>query len=145
MKTFVTFHALALCAALGAIQPLQAAASTTAVCPSQDFENFLQHFANDISVQKAFVSTPLQSDFIDPEAEPEPRQVSRRLDKAQLDFPLMPSEQQQRNQGLTLNKTLQDPKHASITLRKADTGYQLSLFFKREACWMLYRIQDDSL
>lgn len=114
-------------------------------CPAQDFDGFLKRFSNDIEIQKTFVSTPLLSEFIDPEAQPEPRPVSQRLDKTQLTFPLMPSEDQQREQGLTLDKQITGPDQALIKLTKADTGYQLSLFFKREACWKLYRIQDDSL
>ncbi|MGX0954783.1 hypothetical protein AB7M18_000911 [Pseudomonas viridiflava] len=119
--------------------------ASVAACPAQDFDGFLKRFANDIEVQKAFVSTPLQSEYIDPEAQPEPRPVSELLDRSQLQFPLMPSYQQQHDQGLTLVKQLKGPDQAVIKLSKADTGYQLSLFFKREACWMLYRIQDESL
>lgn len=122
--------------------PAQASA---AACPAQDFDGFLKRFANDIEIQKAFVSTPLQSEYIDPEAQPEPSPVSELLDKSQLKFPLMPSDQQQHDQGLTLAKRLKGPDQAVIKLTKADTGYQLSLFFKREVCWMLYRIQDESL
>ncbi|WP_109511755.1 hypothetical protein [Pseudomonas ovata] len=132
--------------------PLSFAAGTpppssagVALCPSQNFDGFLERFANDVAVQKAFVSTPLRNEFIDPEAQPEPRPVSELLDKARLEFPLMPSEKQQRDEGLTLEKKLTAPDQAMIRLTKADTGYQRSLFFKREACWRLYRIQDDSL
>lgn len=116
-----------------------------AACPAQDFDDFLKRFANDIELQKAFVSTPLQSEYIDPEAQPEPRPVSKLLDKSQLQFPLMPGDQQQHDQGLTLAKRLKGSDQAVIKLTEADTGYQLSLFFKREACWRLYRIQDESL
>ncbi|WP_095093699.1 hypothetical protein [Pseudomonas sp. Irchel 3A5] len=123
----------------------QSPTASVATCPAQDFDGFLKRFANDIEVQKAFVSTPLQSEYIDPEAQPEPRPVSELLYKSQLQFPLMPSDQQQHDQGLTLAKRLKRPDQAVIKLTKADTGYQLSLFFKREACWMLYRIQDESL
>lgn len=158
MNTFTpwrTCTARALVTALIALQlPFAVAANTQAqaispepepVCPSQDFDRFLQRFANDVEEQKAFVITPLQNGFIDPEAQPEPRQVSQLLDKAQLDFPLMPDDKQQRAQGLTLTRQLTGTDRAMIKLTKADTDYQRSLFFKREACWMLYRIQDDSL
>ncbi|WP_201002246.1 hypothetical protein [Pseudomonas cichorii] len=121
------------------------APENVAACPAQDFDSFLKRFANDIEVQKTFVSTPLQSEYIDPEAQPEPRPVSELLDKSQLKFPLMPSDQQQHDQGLTLAQQPNGPDQAVIKLTKADTGYQLSLFFKREACWMLYRIKDESL
>ena len=130
-------------ASLAAASQTSTASVTT--CPAQDFDGFLKRFANDIEVQKTFVSTPLQSEFIDPEAQPEPRPVSELLDKSHLRFPLMPSDQQQRDQGLTLAKQLKGPDQAMIKLTKADTGYQLSLYFKREACWVLYRIQDESL
>ncbi|GAB7533353.1 hypothetical protein PS3A_57690 [Pseudomonas sp. 3A(2025)] len=158
MNTSMTLRrcmARALITSLIALQlPLAVAASTQTqatssepepVCPSQDFDRFAQRFANDIDVQKSFVSTPLQNTFIDPEAQPEPRQVSQRLEKAQLNFPLMPDDQQQHAQGLTLTKQLTGTDRAMIKLTKADTDYQRSLFFKREACWLLYRIQDDSL
>lgn len=158
MNTFTTLRpgmACALMTALVVLQlPLAVAGNMPAqatspepepVCPSQDFTRFVQRFADDIDVQKSFVSTPLQNTFIDPEAQPEPRQVSQLLDKARLDFPLIPDDQQQRAQNLTLTQQLTGTDRAMIKLTKADTGYQRSLFFKREACWLLYRIQDDSL
>jgi hypothetical protein len=144
MKTSGAIAAQIVLAALIAL-PLTPASAATVACPAQDFDSFLKHFANDIAVQKAFVSIPLQSDSIDPEAEPEPAPVSRQLDKAQIQFPLMPNEQQQRKQGLSLSKTASSADQVTLKLTKADTDYQLSLFFRHQDCWMLYRIKDDSL
>jgi hypothetical protein len=144
MKTPGTVFAQILLSALIAL-PLTPASAAQVACPAQDFDSFFKHFANDVAVQKAFVSVPLQSDSIDPEAEPEPAPVSRQLDKAQIAFPLLPNEQQQRKQGLSLSKTVSATDQVSIKLSKADTDYQLTLFFRHEDCWMLYRIKDDSL
>ena len=144
MTTFGTLQASVLLALLIAL-PLTPALAATAACPAEDFDSFLHHFANEIAVQKAFVSVPLQSDSIDPEAEPEPAPVSRMLDKSELQFPLMPSEQQQLKQGLSLSKTVIDPQQVKVKLTKADTDYQVSFFFRRQGCWTLYRMQDDSL
>ncbi|MBD8572870.1 hypothetical protein IFR09_00855 [Pseudomonas syringae] len=140
LATATLYIPIALAADLQTASP-----ASVAACPSQRFDVFLERFANDTAVQKAFVKTPLRSEFIDPDAQPEPSPVSELLDKAQLTFPLMPSEQQQREQGLTRDEQLSAPDQAMVRLTKADTGYQRSLFFKREACWVLYRIQDDSL
>lgn len=144
MMTFRILQARTLLALLIAL-PLPPAVAATATCPAEDFDRFLHHFANEVAVQQAFVSTPLQSDSIDPDAEPEPAPISRMLDKSDLQFPLMPSEQQQLNQGLSLTKTVIDPQQVQVKLTKADTDYQVSFFFRRQGCWTLYRMQDDSL
>jgi hypothetical protein len=123
--------------------PLAVAATTD--CPAQDFDDFLHHFANDVAVQEAFVSVPLQSDYIDADSEPEPSRVSRQLSREQIEFPVMPDEALQRDQGLELSKQVIDPTQVIIKLTREDTDYQLSLYFRKEACWVLYRVQDDSL
>lgn len=118
------------------VQSLPAMAAASPACPAQGFDSFLHRFANDIAIQKAFVSDPLQSDTV--------QQVSQQLEKAQLSFPLMPNEQQQAQQGLSLSKAVVGPKEVMVQLTKANTDHPLSLFFRKEDCWTLYRIQNDA-
>jgi len=145
------FPISALCLALVACNNpapgLQTADHSSAVtCPSQDFNTFLQAFANDVRLQKAFVADPLQSDFVDAKAEPEPRPVTRMLTASQLRFPLMPDAKQQMHHGLKAQQIVQNTSQASVKLAKEDTDYQMTFFFKRTSnCWQLYRVQDDSL
>lgn len=99
----------------------------------------------DLQVQKAQVSLPLQRESVDPNAEPEPRPISKMLTQAELKFPLMPSPQQQAKDGLQLSKIATDPTHMEVKLVKPDTDYQLTFFFQNDGCWKLYRIRNDSL
>lgn len=119
-------------------------AKAAIACPSQDFDAFLKAFADDVEVQKAHTQRPLQSDSVDPNADPEPKQVTAMLDGDALQFPVMPSTQTQHNDGLILSQTeLNGDKQ--VMLAKPDTDYQLSFFFRKGECWSLYRKRDDSL
>ena len=135
---------LAACkASTGADAP--EAASPTVACPSQDFRTFLTAFANEPGVQEAFTRRPLQSDYVDAAANPEPRRVHRTLDGADLQFPVMPSLQRQQQRGLEMRLTPNGDDKVEVVLVKPDTDDQTAYFFIREGCWKLDRIRDDSL
>lgn len=121
------------------------APSIASSCPTQDFDKFLSAFMSDLQVQKAQTALPLQSEAVDPNAEPEPKPVTKMLTEAELKFPLMPPPQQQAQDGLQLSKTITDSTHIEVKLAKPDTDYQLIFFFQNEGCWKLYRIRNDSL
>ena len=114
-------------------------------CPSQDFRTFLTAFANDPGVQEAFTRRPLQSDYMDAAADPEPRRVLRTLDGADLRFPVMPSLQRQEQEGLEMRWTAKGDDKAEVVVFQPDTDYQTVFFFIRKGCWTLDRIRDDSL
>ena len=114
-------------------------------CPTQAFDTFLTAFANDVAIQKAFVTQPLQSESIDALAEPEPRPVTRMLSFDELHFPLMPNLQRQALDGLQLVKTISGNGEMEVKLVKPDTDYQVLFFFRNDGCWKLYRMRDDSL
>lgn len=114
-------------------------------CPSQDFELFLKSFIDSVEVQKSFTATPLESVTIDALAEPEPVEVKKMLGASELRFPLIPSPDQQANEGLISRISNSDKKKVEVILHKPDTDYQVSFFFRQESCWKLYRVKDYSL
>ncbi|MFC5740019.1 hypothetical protein [Dyella tabacisoli] len=126
-------------------RPNEQTTSAALSCPAQEFDKFLVAFANDVEIQKAFVTQPLQSESVDASAEPEPKPVTKMLSTAELHFPLMPSSQQQASDGVKLSQTSLDSKDMEVKLVKEDTDYQMLFFFKNDGCWKLYRIRDDSL
>lgn len=120
--------------------------STDAVkCPSQNFEIFLASFIDSVDVQKSFTTTPLESVTIDALAEPEPAEVKKMLGASELNFPLIPSPDQQANDGLVSRISSSGKKNAEVILHKPDADYQMSFFFRQESCWKLYRVKDYSL
>jgi hypothetical protein len=131
-------------------QAAPAAAGTVAAhpatqCPAVTFDGFLPLFENDIAIQKAYVTDPLQSDSVDANAEPEPKPVSKMLSHADVTFPVMPSQADQAKSGLATTRTDNSPTEIAIKLAKPDTDYQMSFFFRKDDCWHLYRVKDDSL
>lgn len=130
--------------------PAAAASSPTAAtsvpnCPAEAFDRFLPLFENDVAVQKAYVTDPLQSDSVDPNADPEPKPDSKSIPRAEVAFPVMPSQAQQTKDGLIATQTTGGPTEISVKLVKPDTDYHVTFFFRKNDCWRLYRIKDDSL
>lgn len=123
----------------------QAAAPPAAHCPADAFDRFLPIFENDLAIQKAYVTDPLQNDSVDPNADPEPKPVSKSIPRAEVAFPVMPSQAQQTKDGLVATQTADGPTEISLKLVKPDTDYQMTFFFRKDECWHLYRIKDDSL
>lgn len=149
---------LAVIALLGACKatpqqnlPVAPAASTpaptsaTLACPSPSFEGFLKVFINDVEAQREFSSRPLESQVVDVTAEPEPALITKMLAAADLQFPLIPSEQQQAKEGLTMRQSVLENGDTKVTLAKEDTDYQMSFYFRKNQCWQLYRIRNESL
>lgn len=130
--------------------PAAATSSATATasvprCPAEAFDRFLPLFENDVAVQKAYVTDPLQSDSVDPNADPEPKPVSKSIPRAEVVFPVMPSQAQQTKDGLVATQTAGGPTEVFVKLVRPDTDYQMTFFFRKDDCWHLYRVKDDSL
>lgn len=119
--------------------------SVTLACPSSNFDGFLKVFISDLEAQKEFSANPLENQTVDATAEPEPALVTKMLTATELKFPLIPSEQQQANQGLKMRQSALENGDIKVTLAKEDTDYQMSFYFKKEVCWKLIRIRNDSL
>lgn len=122
-----------------------ASVSAALACPSPSFDGFLKAFIESVEVQKTFSAEPLESQAADATAEPEPALVTRMLTAAELQFPLIPGEQQQAKEDLTMRQSTLENGDIKVTLAKEDTDYQMSFYFKKGPCWKLVRIRDDSL
>lgn len=125
--------------------PTPVPTSAALACPSPSFDGFLKAFIGSVEVQKAFSGEPLESQIVDAAAEPEPALVTKMLTVTELKFPLIPSEQQQASEGLKMRQSALENGDIKVTLAKEDTDYQMSFYFKKEACWKLIRIRNDSL
>lgn len=67
------------------------------------------------------------------------------LTATELKFPLIPSERQQTSEGLKMRQSALENGDIKVTLAKEDTDYQMSFYFKKEECWKLIRIRNESL
>jgi hypothetical protein len=123
----------------------RAYSAATQACPAEDFEHFLAAFAGNVSIQKAFTARPLRSDSIDASADPEPRPVTRMLNDADIDFPVIVDLRQLRDEGATVRTSATSATEMKVTIFKQDTDLQMSFYFRKNGCWQLYRLQDDSL
>jgi len=128
-----------------AASPTPASTSTMPVCPSLNFDSFLKAFVDDVELQKAFTAEPLESQTIDAMAEPEPALVTKVKTATELEFPLIPSGQKQAGEGLKMRQSLLENGDIKVTLAKEDTDYQMSFYFKKNGCWKLIRMRNDSL
>lgn len=75
-----------------------------------------------------------------PRADEDLRVVPERL-QARLKFPLFPSPEERRRQGLKVDTKDLD---GVIRLTKPDTGVLVQYLFKKGDCWKLVAIEDSS-
>lgn len=114
-------------------------------CPAADFPIFIRVFSSDINVQKMFTRYPLRKQWLDPDAEPEPKKIIQNLGRHQISFPILPLRAERVRRSLEIRIDDVTASKAKITLFKLDTGYQVSYFFEKSSCWRLIRIEDWSL
>lgn len=114
-------------------------------CPSQEFAGFLNAFAENVEIQKAFTKFPLKRQQLDLEAEPEPKPVLRLLSRSQVKFPIIPNAAERKTKSLNFRVDELNARRAKVILVKSDTDYQVSYFFRKNSCWKLEHIEDWSL
>lgn len=113
-------------------------------CPSQDLKSFVDAFAQDPALQKAFSADTVDTAFIDWNAQPEPAESSAPLPREKLHFPVMPNRAQQAKEGLQYREISADDKSATIVLEVPDTDAQLRYTFRHDQCWTLVKIVDPA-
>jgi hypothetical protein len=105
-------------------------------CPYPDFDAFLKHFGNEIT---------LQDSYIDAEAEPEPRKVESRLALADVEWAVMPDPAALAGQGRELQvNTLADGQR-QVQIRTPDSSDQQTYTFAQAPCWTLVKREDESI
>ncbi|MFY0581022.1 hypothetical protein ACN28S_48325 [Cystobacter fuscus] len=62
-----------------------------------------------------------------------------------MKFPVLPSQSERKAKSLELRVNPPASGHAELVLWQPDTDYQVSYFFRKNACWELERIEDRSL
>jgi hypothetical protein len=112
-------------------------------CPSRDFADFLGVYSEDVEVQKHFTTFPLSTQELDREGELEP--IERALTADLVIFPVIPPENERRQQALMLSVDEISEQYARVRLFKEDTDYLVFYVFSKAECWRLERIEDRSL
>lgn len=115
------------------------------VCPATDFARFIDAYANDIAIQKAFTSDLIRKQHLDLTAEPEPKMVSELLHRDVIRFPILPLRAERTRRALKMRFGNVNARSAKFVLFKPDTDEQVEFFFQKNRCWILMRIDDTSL
>jgi disulfide oxidoreductase YuzD len=115
-------------------------------CPSQNFNEFLRVYIDNISVQKVFVIDPLNIMVLYPDDESEPKQIVKKVNKKDLKFPLIMNATDQKKNGLVQKVEKLSQSQIKLILSKPDTGWLTMYFFRyKDSCWKLEKIDDESM
>lgn len=126
-----------------AIQPAPVPASSE--CPYPDFDAFLKHFGNEITLQEKATADPLLDSYIDAEAEPEPRKVESRLALADVEWPVMPDPAALAGQGREMQVSTLADGQRQVQIRTPDSSDQQTYTFTQAPCWALVKREDESI
>ena len=107
-------------------------------CPSQDFQEFLEIFAEDEAVQRAFTKTPLIVRYAERRSEPDVIDVMYTRDYDRIKFPVF----LQRGNPIMILEV--SDRHAEVKIGP-DSGYLVYYSFSRDTCWRLVFINDTSM
>jgi hypothetical protein len=151
------FAALGLALTLSACKPQQGDPTATAfptptpaatpaapACPDADFDSFLKRFSADIAVQERATADPLTMIRLDPDAQPEPKPVSREVPLAQVELPVIPNLDAARSGGREVVVS-ENADGRQVRVRTEDTGDQQVYHFTQRPCWTLVKVDDQSL
>ena len=118
---------------------------TSDFCAADKFAEFSRLFAEDADFQRKHTDVFIEKQAIDVAAEPEPKTIRYRLSRDKLKFPVLPLKGERDGKALQMLIESVESDGARVKLYKPETDYQIHYFFKRNTCWTLIRIQDDSL
>jgi len=130
-----------------ASRPSTSAAAPVAAaprCPDADFDSFLKRFSADITVQEKATANPLTMIRLDPDAQPEPKQVNREVPLSGVEWPVIPHLDAARGGGLEVVVS-KNAAGRQVLVRTADTGDQRIYHFVQRPCWTLVKVDDQSL
>lgn len=114
-------------------------------CPYAEFEGFLKHFGNEITLQEKATADPLLDGYIDAEAEPEPRRVESRLALADVEWPVMPDPAALAGQGREMQISVLADGQRQVQIRTPDSSDQQTYTFAQAPCWTLVKREDESI
>ncbi|HEL3783575.1 TPA: hypothetical protein UM046_001331 [Stenotrophomonas maltophilia] len=114
-------------------------------CPYPEFDAFLKHFGNEITLQEKATADPLLDSYIDAEAEPEPRKVESRLALADVEWPVMPDPAALAGQGREMQVSTLADGQRQVQIRTPDSSDQQTYTFAQSPCWMLVKREDESI
>ena len=129
----------------GDAAPSAATGSGSTPCPHAEFAAFLQHFSTEIAWQARAVADPLVTEHVDAGAEPEPVTVVRRVPLAEVAWPVMPDPATLSRTRRILESTAQSDGSMQVQVRATDTSDQQTYTFRRQPCWQLVRVVDESI
>lgn len=145
--------ALLLAACSADVPPAQtippvAAGTNTAVaavqCPDSSFEQFLERFSSQISVQETATADPLLASQVNADAQPEPTVETHPVPLAEVLWPVMPDLRQARHAGREVQIDGEEDVRV-VTVRTPDTSDQQRYHFQRQPCWTLIKWEDQSI
>lgn len=145
--------AVLLLAACSAGEPAAPTSTTAAVdtptasteqCPDSSFEQFLEQFSSQISVQETATADPLTSSHINADAQPEPALETEQIPLAEVVWPVMPNLTQARRAGRQVQLS-EEGQSRVVTLSTPDTSDQQRYHFQRQPCWTLVKREDQSI
>ncbi|HIE5096963.1 hypothetical protein WG628_20170 [Stenotrophomonas maltophilia] len=114
-------------------------------CRYPDFDTFLSHFGNEITLQERATADPLLDSYIDAEAEPEPRKVESRLALADVEWPVMPDPAALAGQGREMQVSSTAEGQRQVQVRTPDSSDQQTYTFAQTPCWTLVKREDESI
>jgi len=126
-----------------ATEPTPVAAASE--CPYPEFDTFLKHFGNEITLQEKATADPLLDSYIDAEAEPEPRKVESRLALADVEWPVMPDPAALAGQGREMQVSPLADGQRQVQIRTPDSSDQQTYTFAQAPCWTLVKREDESI
>lgn len=112
---------------------------------SDNFYEFSNLFINDQSLQKIFSRDYIIFSLIDTESYAIPQKIEKIIDKNSINYPIIPSYKIINKYNQKLKIVQIDKNKAEIIRSKDDTGLLIKYHFKKNKCWNLYMIEDDSI
>lgn len=81
---------------------------------------------------------------LDPDAQPEPTPVTRTVPLAKVEWPVIPNLEATRNGGREVTIS-EEADGRQVLVRTPDSGDQQVYHFAQRPCWMLVKVDDQSL
>ncbi|MBF0308386.1 MAG: hypothetical protein HQL56_02495 [Magnetococcales bacterium] len=117
--------------------------TASVACPSRNFNEFLDVFREDLTVQKAYTRVPLEVMVLDLSVKPEPEPVVKMKGLDEIQFPVIDSKEHMKKKSSKIIAIEHITSRLMQVVVNGD-GINISYFFSMGQCWELNGIDDWS-
>lgn len=113
------------------------------VCYAGDFKTFLTDFSEQLAVQQQTTLAPLDSQWL-VDGEDDPKPVRKKIPADKIKFPVFDLKRERTLHHRQIKVEAATATSARVTVAQDDSDISVTYYFRKNPCWQLVRMVDNT-